>query len=165
MHAHRGDMGRTMGRNVAEKVRDHPLRQVVGLDQVTNRQFLQGWHQPPMAPITRFTMPSWPKWLRPFPCRRLARQHKPGSDCRAARHHRVSPAGEKALFQRDGDFLGKANANKAASRDCIAVMDQGDGGFRRNNLSRAAAVRTNGRATVWGMVDLARYHEAAGLKR
>src|SRR6516164_1848027 len=59
---------------------------------------------------------------------------------------RLALAGEITLLERNRDFLGKSNANKAAGSDRVAVPDQQDGLCGRDDLAflGAAQIWQNG---------------------
>src|SRR6516162_7084429 len=59
----------------------------------------------------------------------------------ALRVGRLALAGEITLVERNRDFLGKSDANKAAGSDCVAVPDQQDGLFGRDDLAFLGAAQ------------------------
>ena len=52
--------------DLAEQVRDHALREAIRLDLVVECELAAApGTSPQWPPITRLTMPAWPKWLSP----------------------------------------------------------------------------------------------------
>ena len=98
--------------DVAEEVGDDALRQVVALDLVLHRELLQLRYQPPVAPTTRLTSPSWPSGLRPRSFIALPGGVEEGEVLRRA--FSASGRHRKTLLQRDGDVLGEADADETA---------------------------------------------------
>jgi hypothetical protein len=128
-----GQRARLAGGDVAEQVRDHPLRQVPGLDAVIDRKRLQARHQPPVAADHARHQALVAEVVE---AARLAvalpgRIHQ-GQVARAAR---AALRLEEALFERDRDALGKADADEAAGGDRVAAADQAHRLARRNDLA------------------------------
>ena len=120
-------------RDVAEQMRDDALRQVVGLDLVGDGQCLQLGHQPPVAADHALDQSLVAEMVE---AAILAVALAGGIDerqvARAAHAVRVLPRGlDIALFERDGDVLGEADADEAAGGDGVAVANQ------RNRFARA----------------------------
>ena len=109
--------------DVAEQVRDHALRQVVGLDLVRRpRAAAASAPGPSGRRSTRLTSPAWARWFRP---RVLAVALAGGID--QGQVARPAPAvvlREMQRLERDRDLLGEADADEAAGRDRVAVADQ-----------------------------------------
>ena len=109
--------------DVAEQVRNHALRQVVGLDAVVHRQFLQPRHQPPMATNGAANQAFMSQVVEPavlaiaLPC-----GIQQGQLARAP-----GVAGQEQILQRAGHRLGKADADEAAGGHRIAAADQAHG--------------------------------------
>ena len=115
---HARERARLARSNVAQQVRNDALRQVPGLDLVVHRQLLDARHQPPVpadharqqSRLAQVVQP--PVFAVPLPG---------GIDqAQAARLLRVC----KALGQRHGNALGKADAHKAARGHGVAVVDE-----------------------------------------
>ena len=96
--------------DVAEQARDHALREVVGLDRGSRPRAGRSFGTSPQwPPMTRLSRPSCARWFSPA---LLAVALAGGVDQRqVARRFRV---GEEALFERDRDLLGEADADEAA---------------------------------------------------
>ena len=112
------------GGDVAVEVGDNALRQVVGLDLAGHRQRLQLRHQPPVAADDAANEPAVRQMVEPaFLAVALACRINQTEAARLA-DATLLGAVEKALFQRDGDRLCKADADEAAGRDRVARADQ-----------------------------------------
>ncbi len=126
--AHRRQQSRLARRSIAKQLADHALRQVVRLDQVVDGEFLQRWHQSPVPADDALDQPRMAEVVQTtllavaLPCgvhqRQVARQ----------------PGRREALFQRHRDVLRKADADKAAGGNGIAVANALHRLCRRNNL-------------------------------
>ncbi len=126
-----------VGGDVAVELRDHALRQVVGLDPIRDRQLLQLRHQAPMAADDA---PDESLVAEVVQTLVLAVALTRGIDecevARAAEARRTFlVAREKPLLQRNRDFLGEADADEAAGGDRVAVTDQPHRIRRRDDLA------------------------------
>ena len=131
------ELARLVRGDVAVELRDHALRQVVGLDQVGDGQPLQLRHQ---TPVTADDAPDEPFVTEMVQALVLAVALAGGIDegeiARAADGRCVlRVAGQEPLLERDGDFLGEADADEPAGRDRVAVADQPHGVRRRHDLA------------------------------
>jgi hypothetical protein len=110
--------------DVAKQVRDHALRQVVGLDVAVHRERLQLGHEPP---VTADDAAQEAAMAEVVETARLAVALAGGVDQRQRARRAAAGlrfGGEEALLERDRDALGEADADEAAGRDGVAVMDQ-----------------------------------------
>jgi hypothetical protein len=106
------------GGDVAKQVRDHTLRQTPGFDQVVHREFLHRRHQ---APVPADHAAQQAGVAQVVEASRLPIALASGVD--QGQVARLL-GGHIALFQRHGNGLGKADADKAAGGHRVAVMDQ-----------------------------------------
>ena len=115
---------RLAGGDVAEQVRDHSLRQVVGLDVAVDREHLELGHQAPVAADDALEKAVMAEVVQ---AARLA-VALPGGVDQGQRARRAAAGlglgGKEALLEREGDAFGKADADEAAGRDGVAVVDQ-----------------------------------------
>ena len=109
------------GGDVAEQVRDHALRQVVGLDLVVHRQLLQLRHQAPVAADDALDQALVAEVVE---AALLAVALAGGVDQRQVARRPRRRRRQEALLQRHGDVLGEADADEAAGGDGVAVADQ-----------------------------------------
>ena len=107
-------------------MRDHALRQVVGLDLIGHGERLQFRHQSPMSADDTFDEARMAEVIQPaLAAITLAGRIDQRQVARLAeRLQRLFLVGEVQLLQRDGDLLGKADADKAAGRNRVAVADE-----------------------------------------
>ena len=100
--------------DLAEQLRDAAERQVPGLDQAVGRHLAELWHQRPM-PADR--APDQPVMRQTVQAVILA-----VAGCRREQQAQVArlAGGEKPLFQRHEDRIGRADADKARGRDHVA---------------------------------------------
>ena len=129
-----GERARLACRNVAKQMRDDPLRQVVGFDLVVDRQLLQRRNQPPMPTDDPPDQPGMTEVVEAAP---LAITLSCGVDqCQVfGCAHTVLLLGlQKTLLQRHGNGFGKADANKPAGGDGVAIMDQAHRLFGSDDL-------------------------------
>ena len=137
VHSHGRDMRRPMRGNIAEEVGDHPLRQVIGLDMIADRELLERRHETPMPANHSLDHADVTEVIEalvlavPLSCRIDQRQISGVSLCQRV----IAAAVEKPFFECDGDFLGKADADKAASGDSVAIADQCHSLFCRHDLA------------------------------
>src|SRR5262245_24721045 len=126
--------------DVTEEMRDHALRQVVGLDLVADGEGLQLWHEPPMPADHPLDEPRLRKMVEPpVLAVSLAGGIDEGEVLGLAEiREQLVLAGEGELFERDRDLLGEADADEAAGRDRVAAMDQPDRLARRYDLADLA---------------------------
>ena len=109
-----------MSGDVAEQMGDDALRQVVGLNDVVDRELLDFRHEAPVPadhPLEQALVAEMVEAL-------LAPVPRP---CRIDQGQAPRPSigsGEKTLLERDGDLLGEADGDEAAGRDRIAVADE-----------------------------------------
>ena len=126
------------GRDVAEQVRDHALREIVCLDPVGNGETLQLRNQPPVPADHAPHQPFMAEMVEPT---LLAIALARGIDEREiARLADLSaglalPFDEMERLQRHRDLLGETDADEAAGRDGIAVAYQADRFFGADDLS------------------------------
>ncbi|MPN31291.1 hypothetical protein SDC9_178765 [bioreactor metagenome] len=120
------------------------LRQVVGLDPVGHRQFLQARRQSPVAADHAVDQAVVAEMVEAaFLAVALPGRVDQGQAARAAEAVRVVLARfEEALFEGDGDVLGKADADETAGGDGVAVADAGHRITRRDDLARRIAGNT-----------------------
>jgi hypothetical protein len=132
-----GDGARFAGGDVAEKVSNHPLRQVIGFNPVGHGQLLQLGHQAPVAandPTDQTVMAQVVEAT-------LLAIALPGcvdqrQVARAAETMQISLlAFEKALLQGNSNILGKADADEAARSDGVAILDQANSIAGRNDFA------------------------------
>jgi hypothetical protein len=122
-----------------KQVRDHALRQVVGLDQVVDRELLQLRHQAPVAADGALDQPGMRQVVEAARAAvALAGGVEQGEVLRPA-----GRAGEIQRLERDRDLLGEADADEAAGRDRVAAADQAD---RLGSADDLAVVHDLGRA-------------------
>ncbi len=139
--AHPGQGAGLAGGDVAEEMRDHPLRQVPGLDAPLDGELLQGGHQPPVAA----------DHLRHQAL--VAQVVEPAllAVALAGGIHQGQVTGfsglKEALLQGHGESLGEADADEAAGRQGVAVTDQVHGLAGGDHL----ALRGEGLAGEQGM--------------
>ncbi len=131
------ELARPVRGDVAEQLRDHALRQIPGLDLIRHRQRLQSRHQAPMAADHAPYQPGVAEVVEPAV---LAIALAGGVDqCEVARRAAI----EEALFDRDGEVFGEADADEAGGGQRGAVRDARHGFGCAHDL--AAGVRHVGR--------------------
>ena len=117
------DMARPVRRDVTEEVRDHALRQIIGLDLVLHREALDFRDEAPMAADHAPDEAGMAEMIEAaFLAVALASRVDEREIARMAglRAFLVARA-EKSLLQRDRDLLGETDADEAAGRDRVAV--------------------------------------------
>ena len=114
------------GSDVTKQVRDHALRQVVGLNLVARGQCLKLRHQPPVPAHHALDQPAMAEMVEPA---LLAIALTRGVDQRKVA--RIAHAivallglGEETFLKRHGDAFGKTDADKAASSHGVATAHQ-----------------------------------------
>ena len=120
------DMAGPVRGDVAEQMRDHALRQIIGLDLVGDGEMLQLRHQAPVAaddsahePLVREMVQSALLAVA------LACRIDQCQIARMARRRGFGVArGNEPLLDRDGDFLGEADADEASGRQRVAIADE-----------------------------------------
>ena len=121
-----GQVARLAGGNVTEQVRDHALRQVVGLDPVRHGERLEFGHEPPVtaddAPHQAFVAEVVEASLLAVALARGVdeRQSFRPADAVGSLFARF----QKALLERDCDVLGKADADETGRGHRIAVANE-----------------------------------------
>ncbi len=123
--------------DVAEEMGDDALRQVIGLDDVVDRQFLEFRHEAPVPadhPLDEaFVAQVIEAFLAPVP---LPRRIDEGQAARSA-------VDDEALLERNGDLLGDADGDESGGRHRVVVADELDRLGRRDDLALL------GRAQEW----------------
>ena len=128
--------------DVPEQMRDDALRQIVGFDLVADRQPLHLRHQSPVPaddPLEKALVAEVIE--APLPAVALARGVNEGQVLGLAAGEEIVVAGHKQVFQRHGDPLGEADADKAASRDRVALPDQANRFRGGHNLALFAGAQ------------------------
>ena len=120
------DMAGPVRGDVAEQVRDHALRQIIGLDLIVDRELLQLRHQAPVAaddfahePLVRKMVQSTLLAVA-LACRidqcQVARMSK--------RRSFGATRGNESLLDGNCDFFGEADADEASGRQRVAIADE-----------------------------------------
>ena len=134
---HAREVSRLARGNVAEQMRDHALRQVVGLDLVAYGERLQLGHEAPVSADhalheARVTQVVEPALLAVA----LAGRVDERQVARTAHAVRIVLRRlDEAVLERDRDVLGEADADEARRGDRVAVPDQRDGLARGHDLA------------------------------
>jgi hypothetical protein len=137
-----GEGARLAGGDVPVQVGDDPLGQVVALDAVRDGQLLQARHQAPVPADHALHQPFVAQVVEAAVLAvALAGAIDEGQALGLATAVRVLLAGvEEALFQRDGDILGEADADKAGGGHGVAGADQAHGVGGADDLAGVAAL-------------------------
>ena len=120
------DMAGPVCGDVAEQMRDHALRQIIGLDLVGDGEMLQLWHQAPVSTddfayeaLVREMVQSALLAVT-LACRIDQRQI-----ARMAGRRGFGVArGDEPLLDGDSDFLSEADADEASGRQRVAIADE-----------------------------------------
>ena len=119
--AHLGEGAGLAGGDVAIEVRDHALRQVVGLDPVLHRQPADLGDQPPMPADHALEQPVMPEPVEPLLLAvALPRREQQRQVARLA-------GLEEAPLQPGQQIVRRADADEARGADRVAAADQGHG--------------------------------------
>ncbi len=121
---------RFAGGDVAIKMSDHALGQIVGLDLVGHRQGLQFWHQAPVTADDPFDQTLVPQVVQP-PVLAVALTGGVNQRqvARFIERGRVGAGIRRQMERLDGagDVLGEAGADEAAGGDRVAGANQAHG--------------------------------------
>ena len=155
------EVPRLAGCDVAVKVRDDALRQVVGFDVPADCQFLQLRHETPMAADDAGYQPLVPEVVEAaFLAVALAGRIDERQVTRFGVFERaIVAAGNKAFFKRDGDVFGKTDADETAGGDGIAGSDQCHGITGGNGLAAGRSLQR-----LQARNPVARHHPSQGSR-
>jgi hypothetical protein len=130
-------MGGAAGGDVAEQVRDHALRKVVGLDLIGNGHLLQFRRKAPMATDHALDQSLMGEMIEAAVLAvALARGIDQGEVARLSlRMGCIAFALEVIGFERDCDLLGKTDTDKAAGGHRVAVANETHGFGRGDYLA------------------------------
>jgi hypothetical protein len=134
---HLSDMAGTVRGDIAEKMGDDALRQVVGFDPIGDCELLQLGHQPPVAADDTPDQALVGQMVEPAVFAvALPRSIDEGEIARLAGAMRgFDVRSQVELFERNRDLLGKSYPDESPRRDRVAVADEADGLGRSNDLS------------------------------
>ncbi len=123
--------------DIAEQLRNHALRQVIGFDAVIDRELLQSRHKSPMPADHTLDQPLVRKMIQPFDAAIALTGciYKREICNRLIAFLRLLSRLKKALFERDGNLFRKADTDKSAGRNRIARSNQPHSFSRSDDLA------------------------------
>ena len=119
-------MAGTVCGDVAEQMRDHALRQIIGLDLIGDGEMLQLRHQAPVSTDDSAYEALVRKMVQSalFAVTLASRIDQCQIARMAKRRDFSVTRGDEPLFDGDSDFLSEADADEASGSQCVAITDE-----------------------------------------